>query len=263
MDSMAGKKHKRSGSFSGKRRSLAAAVSAVVLSGVLIEILSYTGHVKNFILPAPSAVFAALFINFREILPHLTETAYICTAGLALSIAFAFLIALTMDRIRIIKEIIYPLIIASQTIPIMVITPVIILLMGFGLAPRLIVVVLVCFFPVTISLYDGFQSTDPDMILLMKSLKATNWQILRHVKLPSAVPAFFSGVRISATYCVMAAVIAEWQGANRGLGVYLLRVRRSYYYDRMFAAILLIVVLSVMFFLIAHFAERKALKWRK
>lgn len=257
------KKSKKADRSSVNRFGFLAALSVVVIGGAVIEILSYTGHVRNFILPAPSAVITALFVDFRDILPHLTETACICAAGLSLSIVIAFLIAITMDRIKIIKEVIYPLIIASQTIPIMVITPVIILLMGFGLAPRLIVVVLVCFFPVTISLYDGFQSTDPDMLLLMKSLKATNWQIFRHVKFPSAVPAFFSGIRISATYCVMAAVIAEWQGANRGLGVYLMRVRRSYYYDRMFAAILLIVVLSVMFFLIARLAERRAVKWRK
>ena len=168
-----------------------------------------------------------------------------------------------MDRIRIFKEIFYPIVIASQTIPIMVITPVIILLMGFGLAPRLVVITLVCFFPVAINLYDGFQSADTDMIFLMKSMKASQWQIFRHVRFPSAVPSFFSGIRICATYCVMAAVIAEWQGADKGLGVYLLRVRRSYYYDRMFAAILLIVVLSILFYLVAYLAERRALRWRK
>jgi len=251
--------------MSGKKISMRGAIASaflLVMIAVVIEILSSAGRIQNFIIPAPSAVFIALHTNFSNILPHLAATTWICAAGLALSIAAGFLIALVMDRVRVIKEVLYPLIIASQTIPIMVITPVIILLMGFGLAPRLVVVVLVCFFPITMNLYDGFQSADPDMILLMKSLKASNTQVFRHVRFPSAIPSFFSGIRISATYCVMAAVIAEWQGADKGLGVYLMRVRRSYYYDRMFAAILLIVLLSILFFLVAYLTERKILRGR-
>lgn len=240
----------------------AAPVGFLLLLAALTEFLARTDRIQSFILPAPSAVFIALFKNFGEIRPHLVETVWVCTAGLVLSIAAAMVIAVIMDGIRFVRDMIYPLIVASQAIPIMVITPIIILLMGFGVAPRLLVVVLVCFFPIAISLYDGLQSADPDMIILMRSLNANKWQIFRHVKFPSSLPALFSGIRISATYCVMATVIAEWQGSNTGLGVYLMRVKRSYAYDKMFAAILLIVVVSLAFFLIAQIAEQRAVVWK-
>lgn len=241
----------------------AAPVGLLFFLAVLTEFLARTDRIQSFILPAPTAVFLALFNNFGEISPHLTETLWVCTAGLVLSIAAALIIAVIMDGIRFVRDMIYPLIVASQAIPIMVITPIIILLMGFGIAPRLLVVVLVCFFPIAISLYDGLQSADPDMIILMRSLNAGRWQIFRHVKFPSSLPALFSGIRISATYCVMATVIAEWQGSNIGLGVYLMRVKRSYAYDKMFAAILLIVLVSLAFFLIAQIAEKRAVVWKR
>lgn len=249
----------------GKRKTKIplAAIGLVTFLALAVEGLSATDRIQGFILPAPSAVILALYTHFDEIFPHMIETIWVCTAGFVLSIAAALITAIVMDGIKVIKDAVYPLIIASQTIPIMVITPVIILLMGYGLAPRLLVVVLVCFFPIVISMFDGLQNVDPDMLLLMKSLKANRWQILKHVKFPASMPSFFSGIRISSTYCVMATVIAEWQGSNEGLGIYLMRVRRSYLYDRMFASILLIVVISLIFFLLAQLAEKKIIKWKR
>ncbi len=255
-------------SIAAHRKSVRPAVwaaPAVFLLAIaaLVEIMARAGRVKSFILPAPSAVLRALVTGFPEMRPHLAETLWVCAAGLLLSIAAAMLIAVLMDSIRLLRDMLYPLIVASQTIPIMVITPIIILLMGYGVAPRLLVVVLVCFFPIAISMYAGLQSVDPDMIILMKSLNARKGQIFRHVKFPSSLPALFSGIRISAAYCVMAAVIAEWQGSNTGLGVYMMRVRRSYAYDKMFAAIVLIVAASLLFFLLAALAEKRAVAWRR
>jgi ABC-type nitrate/sulfonate/bicarbonate transport system permease component len=135
-------------------------------------------------------------------------------------------------------------------------------LLGFGLAPKILVVVLVCFFPVCISLFDGLASVDDDMIMLMKSMGASKVQIFRHVKLPASMPSLFSGIKITATYCIMATVIAEWQGSNTGLGVYMMRVKRSYNYDQMFAAIFLIVLLSLLFFALARLAEKKMVRWK-
>ncbi len=235
----------------------------VAILTALIEILVRTGVIQGFILPAPSAVIISLFVNFKEIAPHMWETFWVCFVGLSISILLAFIIAVIMDGITIFKKTVYPLLIASQTIPIMVITPLIILMLGYGLAPRLLVVVLVCFFPVCISLYDGLSSVDPDMLMLMKSMKADKKGIFWHVKFPASLPSLFSGIRISATYCVMATVIAEWQGSNTGLGIYMIRVKRSYNYDKMFAAIVLIVLMSLLFFLAAQFVQKKAIRWKK
>jgi ABC-type nitrate/sulfonate/bicarbonate transport system permease component len=232
------------------------ATTLVLLLAMGIEWLVRTGTIKGFILPAPSAVLVSLWMNFSEMVPHLWETFWVSAVGFLCSILVAMGVAVLMDGIPWVKKTIYPLLVSSQTIPIMVITPVIILLLGYGLAPRFLVVILVCFFPIVISLYDGLQSVDPDMILLMKSMGAGGKDIFRHVKFPASMPSFFSGIRISATYCIMAAVIAEWQGSNTGLGIYMIRVKRSYDYEKMFAAILLIVLLSLLYFLSSHLSER-------
>jgi len=245
-----------------KSASFLPALALVVFLVVLTEILVRIGKIKGFILPAPSAVLESLFVNFDEMLPHLWETFWVCAVGFLFSIVVAIVIAMLMDGMKFVKKAIYPILIASQTIPIMVITPIIVLLLGYGLAPRLLVVILVCFFPIAISLYDGLQSVDPDMISLMKSMGASKKDVFKHVKFPASMPSFFSGVRISATYCIMATVIAEWQGSNTGLGIYMIRVKRSYDYDKMFAAIILIVMLSLLFFLVAQFVEKKAIRWK-
>lgn len=238
------------------------ALTLIFLIAIFIELFVRIGKIKGFILPAPSSVLESLWVNFDEMAPHMWETFWVCGIGLVCSIIVAVGVAFLMDGIKLIKKTIYPLLIASQTIPIMVITPIIILLLGYGLAPRFLVVVLVCFFPVCISLYDGLQSVDPDMIMLMNSMGANKKEILKHVKFPASMPSLFSGIRISATYCIMATVIAEWQGSNTGLGIYMIRVKRSYDYDRMFAAIILIVLLSLFFFFVAQYAEKKAIRWK-
>ena len=238
------------------------ALALILFLALAVELLVRIGTIKGFILPAPSAVLLSLWVNFGEMAPHLWETFWVSAVGFLCSILVATGAAVLMDGIQWVKKTIYPILIASQAIPIMVITPVIILLLGYGLAPRFLVVILVCFFPIAISLYDGLQSVDPDMILLMKSMGAGRKDIFRHVKFPASMPAFFSGIRISATYCIMAAVIAEWQGSNTGLGIYMIRVKRSYDYEKMFAAILLIVLLSLLFFAAAQLAEKKAVRWK-
>ena len=237
-------------------------LALIVTLALIVEIFVRIGKIKGFILPAPSMVFSALWTNFSEIAPHLWETFWVCLIGFLCSILVAVIFAVLMDGIGLFKKTVYPILIASQAIPVMVITPIIILLLGYGLTPRFLVVILVCFFPISISLYDGLQSVDPDMILLMRSMGAGKRDIFRHVKFPASLPAFFSGIRISATYCIMATVIAEWQGSNTGLGIYMMRVKRSYDYDKMFAAILLIVLLSLLFFLAAQIVERRAVRWR-
>jgi len=238
------------------------ALSLILFLALFVELLVRVGKVKDFILPAPSMVLQSLWVNFDEMAPHLWETFWVCAIGFLCSILVAAVIAVLMDGMDLLKKMVYPVLIASQTIPIMVITPIIILLLGYGLAPRFLVVILVCFFPISISLYDGLQSVDPDMILLMKSMGANRKDVFRHVKAPASMPAFFSGIRISATYCIMATVIAEWQGSNLGLGTYMIRVKRSYDYDKMFAAILLIILLSLLFFLVAQAIEKKVIRWK-
>ncbi|MDD3611181.1 MAG: ABC transporter permease subunit, partial [Eubacteriales bacterium] len=120
-----------------------------------------------------------------------------------------------------------------------------------------------CFFPITISLFRGLRSVDRDLLRLMQTMGASNWETMRHVLLPASLPQFFSGLRISATYSVMAAVLAEWSGGGEGLGILMLRSKRSFRFDRMFAAVILIIVLSLVFYGVVLLLEKIAMPWQK
>ncbi|HHV42415.1 MAG TPA: ABC transporter permease [Clostridiaceae bacterium] len=228
----------------------------------LIQLLSAVGIVRSFVLPAPSDVLRALITQRDLLWFHLRETLSVAALGFVLSIILGIVIALLMDAFPLLYRAFYPLLVVSQTIPTMIITPVIVLMFGYGLVPRLVVVLLVCFFPVSINLLQGFTAVDQDQIRLLRTLGAKRRDILRHVKFPSSLVHLFSGIRIAATYCVMAAVLAEWSGGGTGLGIYMLRTKRSYSFDRMFASIILIIILSLAFYYVVILVEKLAMPWK-
>lgn len=243
------------------RRVLAPVLLILILLGVL-QLLSDTGLIQGFVLPAPRQVALSLVRDAKVILPHAGHTLRISLAGYGISTVLGLLFALMMDRFVLLSDSFYPLIVISQTIPTLVITPVIVQIFGYSDWARLVVVVLVCFFPVTINTLSGLRSVDPDLLRMMKTMGASKAQVLRHVKIPSSLPSFFAGLRISATYCVMAAVLAEWAGGGDGLGIYMLRTKRSFRFDAMFASIIWIVVLSLAFYLSAILLEKIAMPWK-
>lgn len=242
------------------KRILPPLVVLAVLLG-LIQILTVSGVIREFVLPRPSAVWRALITDTELLWGHLKETLFVSLLGFLLSIVLGILVALLMDTYNLIYRALYPLLVISQTIPTMIITPVIVLMFGYGMVPRLVVVVLVCFFPIAINLLQGFTAVDQDQIRLMHTLGANRAKILWHVKFPSSLLHLFSGIRIAATYCVMAAVLAEWSGGGTGLGIYMLRTKRSYAFDRMFASIILIVGLSLLLYYLVIIVERLATPW--
>jgi ABC-type nitrate/sulfonate/bicarbonate transport system permease component len=146
--------------------------------------------------------------------------------------------------------------------PVIAIAPLLILWMGYGAAPKIALVFLTCFFPLTIGLLGAFSQTDTDTIKLFKSMGASRFQIYRYVKYPQALPAFFSGLKIACAYSIIGAVIAEWLGGDRGLGVYMIRVRRSYSFDKMFAVIFLTSILSLLLIKLISFIEKAAMPWK-
>lgn len=236
-----------------------------VVAGILAlsQWLSVTGIIRDFVLPAPSSIMESLVRDHALLTPHIFATVRIALLGFLLSIGIGVLLSLWMDEIEMLYRAFYPLIVISQTIPTMVITPVIVLMFGYGLFPRLLVTVLVCFFPICISLLQGLKSVDRDLIRLMRSMGAGKRQILWHVKLPSSLPEFFAGLRISATYAVMAAVLAEWSGGGSGLGVFMMSTKRSYSYDRMFASIFWIVAISLILYFAVVGLEKVSMPWRR
>jgi len=140
---------------------------------------------------------------------------------------------------------------------------VLILWMGYGLAPKITLVFLTCFFPVTIGLLGAFSSADNDALRLLQSMGAKKWQLYRYIKIPQSLPAFFSGLKIAASYSIIGAVVAEWLGGDAGLGVYMIRVRRSYSFDKMFAVIILVSALSLLLIKLVTLIEKKSMPWRK
>ena len=160
------------------------------------------------------------------------------------------------------REAIYPLLILSQNIPIIVLAPLLVIWFGFGITPKLLIITLVCFFPIAVAMIDGLKHTNPELIHYMKMAGASKKQIFTKLEFPHALPQMFSGLKISATYSVMGAVISEWLGANQGIGVYMTLASSSFRTDRVFVAILFIVLLCFIFFTMIIAAEKLLLKWR-
>ena len=230
---------------------------------VVWELFVDLGFVKRYILPSPTDVIKALFTHWSDIMMHTRVTFFEGMTGLVVAIIFSFVMAIVMDQSKIIKKAIYPILVISQTVPIIVIAPLIAMWFGFGITPKIFVVVLVCFFPITINLTEGLQSVDYELIDLMRSMGANKSQIFMKVKFPFTLPNFFSGLKIAATYSIMGAVIGEWLGGKAGLGVYMLRARHSFSLDRVFASILVIIVLSITIFYGIAVLQRFIMPWSK
>jgi len=228
---------------------------------VLWELYALTGLTPRWVLPSPSDVWRAAVEAAGLMAPHAAQTMLETTVGLALAIAGGLALAVCIDLYDLLRRAMYPLLVASQTIPIMALAPLLIIWFGYGLLPKVVVVWLVCFFPIAINTADGLNGADPDATALLRSMGATRWQIFRKQRLPGALPAFFTGLKIAVTYSVVGAIIGEWVGASQGLGVFMLRASNAFLTARVFAAIAVTSLLSVALFLLVAAIERLAIPW--
>ncbi|PIP63621.1 ABC transporter permease [Candidatus Roizmanbacteria bacterium CG22_combo_CG10-13_8_21_14_all_34_12] len=218
-------------------------------------------HIEQWILPSPIQIIDSFWQSRSLIFFHLVPTIFEASIGLIGAIFISIFIAILMERSQVMKKIIYPFLIISQTIPFIILAPLLTLWFGFGLLPKIIIIALVCFFPITINLFDGFQGVDPSILRLLNSMGANQKQIFRLVKWPASLPAFFSGLRIAAAYSILGAVVSEWMGADRGLGILLIRSTKSYLTDRVFAVIGIITILSIVSVLIVEIIARLSIPW--
>jgi ABC-type nitrate/sulfonate/bicarbonate transport system permease component len=225
------------------------------------ELYARSSGVSPFVLPAPTQVLWALWDFRGEAVRHAVPTIIETVVGFSISIAAATAVAIALDRVAWARRAVEPLLVGSQTIPIVAIAPLIVVWFGFGLLPKVLVVVLVTFFPITIALLDGFASTSAEAAELLRSYGASAGQTFRKIRWPSALPAFFTGLRISATYAVVAAVIGEYVGATDGLGIWMQLSQRSFRTDLVFAAIVLTAALSIGLYAVVVAAERLAIPW--
>ena len=225
------------------------------------QIVTTVFDVPSYIFPSPGEVFGALAEDFGLIMYHMSATLGEGLLGIAISIGLSIVIAVCMDRFPMAKKTVFPLLVISQTVPVMAIAPLLIIWFGFGVAPKVILVVIMCFFPITVNMTDGFAQADPDCVNMFRVWRASGPQIYRHLKFPCALPYFFSGLRIAVTWMLVAAILSEWLGGDRGIGVYMLRAKQSYALDKVFASVIFVVLVSLLFIGILTLIKKRAIRW--
>lgn len=238
------------------------------IAGIAAVVVTWEAIVRGFALapyelPAPSRVARALVDTRGLLLPHLQATAGVATLGLVTGAVAGVLVGIVLAAVPVARRMFEPLLVASQSVPAVVLAPMFIVWFGFGLAPRLIVVALVVCFPVAVATTDGLAGADPELVEVVAANGGTRRQVLRIVRVPHAVAPLAAGLRIAATYAMFAAVVAEYMGgAEHGLGLYLLRSQRSFRNDQVVAAVVLIAVASVALHGAVAAAGRLATPWR-
>ena len=246
-----------------RARDVAPAVALAAAILVAWQLVVAALRVPRWLLPAPLDIAAAL-VGGRDLLfDHTVMTLGETLAGLAAAFVLGVGLAIAMDRIGPVRRAVYPLLVASQTVPVVAIAPLLTIWFGFDVLPKVIVVALVCFFPIVVGTFDGLASVDPDAVRLIRSMGATGWQLFWRVRWPAALPSLFSGTRIGVTYGVIGAIVGDWVGGSRGVGIYMMRAADQLLTERVFAAIVVSSLLSVVLFLAVGLAERAAIPWHR
>ncbi|AEV67719.1 ABC transporter permease [Acetivibrio clariflavus] len=217
--------------------------------------------IKEYILPAPSAIINEFIKSGDLLLFHSVTTITETVIGFILGVILAVVLSVIMSNFEFIRNALYPFMILSQTVPIIVLAPLITIWFGIGIVSKLVVCVLVVFFPVALSLTEGLNSYDRGLEELLRCMNANKMQIFFKVKLPSASVHFFSGLKLAAAYAVMGAVMSEWTGAQNGLGIFLTRSMKSFKTAAMFADIAVISLFSILLFAFISIIEKKTIKW--
>lgn len=230
---------------------------------ILWEILVKVTETPKWLLPAPSDIVQEAFVGYATFYGHIFSTVFLTLLGLLIGCSVGLIIAIILYRLPKVNELLYPLLILSQNIPTIVLAPLLIIWFGFGMLPKLIVISLVCFFPIVVASMDGFRQTAPELKHYMQMVGATRNQIFWKLEFPHSLPSIFSGLKIAATYSVMGAVISEWLGAKTGIGVYMTLAQSSFRIDRVFLAIFFIMFMSVILFGVIRSIEKLVVKGRK
>ena len=217
--------------------------------------------VQRWLLPAPSVVARTIGDNPGLLARHTLVTVEEILIGFAVALCAGVALAVAIALSRALERAIYPFLIASQTIPFIVIAPLLLIWVGYGLAPKIIVVAFISFFPIVVNAVDGLRSVDPATVDLMRTLGAGRWQIFRKVQWPAAMPFLFTGTRIAIAASVIGAVIAEWMGSSEGLGYLMIRSKPQFLTERVFAAIAILSAMGIGLFVLVGAVERLAIPW--
>lgn len=235
---------------------------ALLIVGIAVvwELAVVLLGVPEFIIPRLSRVFVALWENAGALVRHFGITLMEALIGLALSVVFGCGLAVWMHMSNLAQRLVYPLLVASQTIPVIALSPIMVMWFGYEMGSKIAIAILFCFFPIAVNTIDGFKSVNPDILELMQTMGGSKRAIFFKLYVPTALPSFFSGLKVAATFSVAGATIGEWLGSDAGLGVFSKRASGMMRADSVFAAVLLLSVMGIMLFLAVKWLERKIVK---
>jgi ABC-type nitrate/sulfonate/bicarbonate transport system permease component len=232
------------------------------------QVAASTGAIANalsledFLVPSPAEIASSLWENRGLLAENAWVTLREMLLGILAALAVGLAFAVLMNRWRPLKDAAYPLIVASQTIPIVVIAPILVVWFGYGITPKIVIVALICFFPITVNALDGLRSVDADAVKLMRSLDASRWQRFTRLEVPTALPSIFTGVKIAVVIAPIGAVFAEWAGSSSGLG-HLIQSDSAYFeVARQFATIAVLSAMALALIGLTALAERRVVTWR-
>lgn len=243
-------------------RSLLAPTLAVVVLLVVWELAVRVFAIEAWLLPSPSAIAQEGVAVAPDIWEDVVATTSLTLLGFALGAVLGLVVAGVLHRVEPLKAALYPLLIVSQNVPTIALAPLLVIWFGFGLTPKIVIIVLVTFFPVAVATMDGLRGADRTMRDYLRMSGASRSQVFRTLEVPWSLPSVFSGLKIAATYAVMGAVIGEWVGSDKGIGHYMLLQKSAFRADRVFVSILVIVLLSLVLFAAIALVERRVTRWR-
>ncbi|ACT02141.1 ABC transporter permease [Paenibacillus sp. JDR-2] len=221
-----------------------------------------SGVVPEWQLPSPTSIVKEMFDVWHRLMDNAWATVELALIGFGGGAAAGIIIAAILHLIPFVRRAVYPLLVVTQNVPVIAIGPILTIWLGYGVLPKLILVWIVCFFPVSVAMLNGFKDTDPTLRNYMRMIGAGDWQLFTRLELPNAVTHLFSGLKIAASYAVLSAVVAEWLGADKGLGHYMILSSKGYEPARVFASVFLIVALSLALFGLVALIERLVIRWR-
>ena len=238
---------------------------AMLLAGLLLvwEAAVRVNDTPRWMLPPPSAIAGSFRSDWRMLLEHTQVTLVEVLLGFGLALVAGIACGIAIDSSAILRRAIYPLIIASQTIPMVALAPLMLIWFGYGLLPKILITALIGFFPIAVNTVDGLRSGDREMLALLRSMGASGGQRFRMVRVPAAMPLIFSGARIAITFCVIGAVFAELVGASQGIGYLMERSAAQFQTSRVFACIVILALMGIGLFSLIALIERLALPWRR
>ncbi len=226
------------------------------------QVVTVARGVPTYLLPGPVDIWRAGVDEHDLLLTNAVPTLEIAVLGFALAVAAGLAVAVAIRFSPLLEAALYPIVIVSQTVPVVALAPVLVVVLGFTLLPKLIIVVLVCFFPIAVNAVDGFHSVDPDLVKMMRSFGSGKWSTFRLVEWPSALPFIFSGAKVAATFSVVGTLFGEWAGSSEGLGYLMTQKESQFDTGALFAAIALLSLIGIGQFAAVALAERLLLPWR-